>query len=262
MDPPGGRHKANNSDPSEGRRPTSALYAKIRAAHAAGTSSAGDNNAHLSSLPPPLPAPVTFVYNPASWFNAFVYTVGTGVPATVTRVIVLHDVTSIAEAAFSGRSRLTEVILSPGIQTIGRDAFQYCIALEKVEIPPSAAIKESSFEGCMRLKAVTLCPGSSIGKSAFKNCHVLEKIEIPPSTVIEESAFESTGLKEVSLPPGLQRIGKSVFKHCISLAKVEIPLSVVSIGESAFADCTKLTNVTLHPGLERIRKSTFERCFS
>lgn len=79
------------------------------------------------------------------------------------------------------------------------------------------AIDEFAFDGCTRLRSVTI-PNSvtSIGNGAFYACSRLTNITIPNSVT---------------------SIGDKVFKWCSNLTSVTIPNSVTSIGDEAFSGC-------------------------
>ena len=66
-------------------------------------------------------------------------------------------------------------------------------------------VKERAFEGCTKLKEVTLNEGlKSIGKCAFRGCESLRSIKLPSTaTEVEARAFQyCTNLKEAVLNEG------------------------------------------------------------
>ena len=108
------------------------------------------------------------------------------------------------------------------------------------------AIGESAFDGCIRLKSLTIPDGvTSIGEKAFSGCSSLTGVTIPDSvTSIENSAFYGcSSLTSVTIPDSVTTIGDEAFKDCRSLTSVTIPDSVTTIGGSAFYNCRSLTSV-------------------
>lgn len=119
------------------------------------------------------------------------------------------------------RTQLQSVVISDGVEEIRRDAFDQCINLKKIELPPS------------------LC---YIGNCAFNECTSLQEIILPNSVVqIETAAFSNcTSLQEIILPDKLQCISEYLFWNCTNLSDLFIPKSVTSIGSNSFRDCPKL----------------------
>ncbi len=62
-------------------------------------------------------------------------------------------------------------------------------------------------------------------------------------TEIAESAFEGEGIVAAVLGDNIVTIGASAFKNCTALESVNIPLSVESIGKDAFSRCIALTEI-------------------
>ena len=70
-----------------------------------------------------------------------------------------YPVTAIGASAFSGCTRLTEVIIPAGVTSIGSSAFNGCTKLAQVTIPDSVtSIGTKAFYGCTALNSVTI-PG-------------------------------------------------------------------------------------------------------
>lgn len=105
-------------------------------------------------------------------------------PNTITKVNILSEiiykdkvckVVDINARAFSGCSKLIEVIIPHGIEYIGSSAFADCNSLTKIVIPDSVtSIGNNAFEDCSSLIEIVI-PDSvtSIGGSAFAYCDKL-----------------------------------------------------------------------------------------
>ena len=74
---------------------------------------------------------------------------------------------------------LREVYLPQSVETIGRQAFQMSMNLERIHLP--AGLKE-------------------IGEKAFARCYSLKQVDVPANTVIGWNAFFMTQTKVVRLP--------------------------------------------------------------
>ena len=162
---------------------------------------------------------------------------------SIRNVVLEPGVTSIGNFAFDSCSNLTSVVIPEGVTSIGASVFFNCYELTNVEIP----------EGVV-----------SIGSSAFYGCSRLTGVVIPDSvTAIGDSAFSSCSfLESVTLPEGITSIGKNVFSHCIRLTDIVIPEGVVSIGEDAFRGCKALDSIILPESLSSVAIGAFCDCSS
>lgn len=101
-------------------------------------------------------------------------------------------VTSIGNAAFSGCSNLTRVIIPNSVTRIEPVAFWGCSGLPSVTIPDSVtSIGWNVFEGCKSLTSVNIGKSvTTIGIGAFRYCTSLTRVTIPRSlTSIRQGLF-------------------------------------------------------------------------
>ena len=145
----------------------------------------------------------------------------------------------IADRAFYGMRGLKSVVISDGIEKIGKNAFAECTLIESLVIGNSV---------------------SDIGEYAFDQLVSIGKIDIPDSVVsIGAYAFRNCGnAKTVRIGEGVVSIGEHAFERCNGYTELVIPDSVESIGERAFYDCTLLNSVTLGRGLRTVGASAFD----
>lgn len=169
--------------------------------------------------------------------NAYTVKSGASISGDVVIPSIYHGlpVTTIANSAFSGRNKITSVVIPDSVTTINGSAFYNCTALESVTLSHSiTAINGSTFYGCSSLNNIVIPEGvTKIEGGAFQNC---------------------TSLTDISIPDSVTRIDGYSFAGCSSLTSFYFSKYVndfntqirSSIG-SYFAGCTSLTELTVDP---------------
>ena len=99
-----------------------------------------------------------------------------------------YPVTTIANGAFKGCSKLTKVTIGANVTTIGDSAFYKCTNLKSVVIPKTVSkIGKKAFYGCKKLKKVTIkttkLKKNTIGSKAFKGVYKKVSFKCPKSKV-------------------------------------------------------------------------------
>ncbi|MBQ7847794.1 MAG: leucine-rich repeat domain-containing protein [Clostridia bacterium] len=153
-------------------------------------------------------------------------------------VIIPECVESIEYKAFTECQSLTEVVLfsDSKLQSIGREAFKGCSALEKFDLSLSQIkrLDYAAFEGCASLRELAFPKSLAfIGENAFSGCSSLVELRFPDYIEIETGAFA----------------------HCTSLKKVTIPKNFRTEQYTApmiFFDIPSLEQVVFEEGVERI----------
>lgn len=146
------------------------------------------------------------------------------------------------------------------------------VALNKknIEIPATitvngvkykiTAIEKNAFANAKKLKTVII-PSSvkTIGAGAFKNCKKLKEIKLPSSvTTIEKNAFKNCKkLKRVVIGKRENNSKKVTRKLAL---RYGTNVAKVSIGASAFENCTDLRSVVINSQVTKIGNSTFRYC--
>lgn len=173
--------------------------------------------------------------------------------AIIDIIVIDEGVTSIAEDAFYGCSRVKTVTLPDSISRIERFAFQSCSSLSSISLPASLSyVGYDAFSGC-NLQSVYFAgtvsdwlrielygdTGITETKRLYFDGGLVENLVIPDGTTkIPDYAFQYyEGLRSVSFPDSLQTIGDSAFRGCSSLDHVEFPDSLESIASLAFSGC-------------------------
>ena len=245
--------------------------------------------------------------------------------SSLTRIDLSENLETIGWFAFSSCDLLTELYLPDSVSEIGMSAFDGCKSLKKVRFSRSLSrVKEKAFEECTALEEICL-PDSltELGDYAFKSCTALKSISLPPkitflnSTVFEgcasirqvymsekqwrisnlfsvdteffdrstyekltlfreSSSLVASGIQGVILPHTYQNrairsvvisktvltVGVSAFEDCSQLDEVLFPDTLKEIGSAAFKNCRALRTLTLPLSLRSIDHSAFEGCSS
>ena len=172
--------------------------------------------------------------------------------------------TSSVAPWYSKRTKITSVVVEPGVTNVGNYAFYACLKLAEVELPEGMSyVGGGAFQDCTKLRAVEIPEGvTSIGWSAFSDCSGLTSVSIPEGVKgIGGSAFSGcSSLTSVSIPDGVTSIGEYVFRDCSGLTSVSIPDGVTSIGWYAFSGCSGLTSVSIGDGVTSIPRYAFYGC--
>lgn len=195
-------------------------------------------------------------------------------------------VTEISDGAFSGKTRLSKIVIPNTVVKIGKHAFYQCIRLKEVEIPDSVTeIGWNILEGTPWIQDyigdyvivgnkiiisykgkdenVVIPDGvTAIGGCTFENNKSIVSVTIPGSVrVIGGLAFSGcANLTECIIPDGTCIIEDYAFNFCSSLKSVDIANSVESIGGHAFIGCRSLAYVKLPDNLNKIEMATFCGC--
>lgn len=170
----------------------------------------------------------------------------------LTKVIVPDTFTSIADYAFSDKTRLKTVMLPDTIVSFGEKSFFNCSNLKDINFPETIKeIKENAFSGCGSISSIRLSnDGIKIAENAFTNCTGLltagsdsDNTNIVVTGIIDEWKLCMTPFSElesVRIPNGVSAISDYAFKGCTKLNSINIPESVKKIGSSTFDNCTSL----------------------
>ena len=121
------------------------------------------------------------------------------------------------------------------VNYIGNAAFFNCKGLINIHIPESIkAIGERAFSGCSALVEITV---EKNNKRYYSN---------GSNAIIEQSSHTLLlGCKNTIIPDEVVTIGDSAFLNCSGLTSIHIPDSVTTIGESAFQRCSALMKITV-----------------
>ena len=153
--------------------------------------------------------------------------------------IDLGKLVGTGHSVFTGCDALTSVTIPGTFKVSSEDSwgeFANCPNIETVVFEDGAEVTPSMFEGCDKLKDVTLSQSLTlINKSAFSGCNRLDNIIIPETvTTIMEKAFQGTSLSFVTLPAGLKEIGEAAFANCVKLTYLQVLGAKPAIAANTF----------------------------
>ena len=189
-------------------------------------------------------------------------------------VTIPNTIISIEMEAFYGCGRLTTLTIPNSVISIGGNAFAEC-GLTTLTIPNSVtSIGGNAFSGCCDLVSIVVSSGNTVYDSR-NNCNAIihtatntlisgcQNTTIPNSvTMVGNLAFNRINITSVAIPNSVVSLGYSAFKDCSGLTSVTIGNSVTSIGEYAFCGCSDLAFVTIGNSLTMIGGSAFGGCTS
>lgn len=122
------------------------------------------------------------------------------------------------------RGRITKIVITQGVKSVGNYAFYDFSRLKVIQLAPSVKrIGARAFYRCNGLKAVALPDSvSMICRSAFQRCGSLEAVVLPRSIkAISSYCFSQCGsLRVIVIPAGVKKIEANAFWSCESLSKI------------------------------------------
>ncbi len=170
-------------------------------------------------------------------------------------IVIPETVTSIGNSAFY-KTKIKNVNLPEGLNTMGNGVFSTCYYLENANMPAAVgAIPESSFYNSYNLRTFTIPEGITwIASAAFYNCSQFNPRFPASMKNIYRRAFYNTATDELIVTEGMT-VGYEAFSHCNNLVYAEWPTTFAE-GTGGYWDdskpsyavvtnCPKLTTVKL-----------------
>lgn len=190
-----------------------------------------------------------------------------------------YPVTAVGHGAFA-ESFFNDIIIPPGVTSIGDNAFVICYYVHAITIPDSVAwIDEDAFSDCSNV-VLRVTKGSFAARYAeengieytfdaeykvFSSGNYLYTLADGAATIY---GYTGDAMEDLKIPNQLDgyavtAIGKNSFPFSFGRAgftRAEIPEGVVSIDRWAFADCQELVFMQLPKSVARISEDVFEDC--
>ena len=173
----------------------------------------------------------------------------------ITRVIFSEGINTIGLAAFAGCENLKEIVLPESLQIIEAQAFADC-GIKSLNIGRNVAlISPDAFDEC-ELTAIKISADNAYF-SADRYGVIFNKTKT-------ELLLYSDGFKmnSYTVPETVEKIGEYAFLGNERLVTVVLPDSLKEISTRAFADCDNLKNINIPSQLNLIGASAFENCSS
>jgi hypothetical protein len=147
--------------------------------------------------------------------------------------------------AFSCCFKLTNVVLSEGLECIESNAFRSCNSLEQINLPSTLkSVSEGAFCGCTSLRKVDFYFGlEEIARKAFASCVSLDRIYVPSTVkLIHSLAFHDCRLKTVQF--------SNEFEEIVSTLSLQdwwhrlVPGMTMNVTYTFFARCNILERLS------------------
>lgn len=184
-------------------------------------------------------------------------------------VTIPNTITEIGEGAFSGCSRLENLVISPRTTelTIKREAFSNT-GITDINILRIYNLEDGVFSNCDNLTSATLEEGiTKIEDYTFYNSS-LTNLTVPSTlTNVGRYALANTRISndvyDSILEKNIDTIGNGAFSGTKLTGEVVVPNKVTSLGNGVFAGCTDITVGTIEMNnISKLPDSTFKNCTS
>lgn len=224
-----------------------------------------------------------FTYTLVSSDNKTV-SIGAAEPAKITEAVIPTSVTNtsngryytvvgITDNGFKNCVSLKSIQIPPTINSIGKEAFSGCTALDKVNITdlaawcginfvsnPATTAKKLYINGKIVNDLVIPAGVATISDNAFNNVESIQTLSTPESlkTIGYRAFYGCSKLKEAKFTQSLRYISDQAFDHA-SIADLILPDSL-NFGREVFENNTSLKHVRLPKTLKVVPFCTFFRC--
>ncbi len=183
-------------------------------------------------------------------------------------VVIENTVTTIGDNAFSGCSALSAVYVEGSGVTVGTDAFSGNADGRKIFVPVANVIDYTTnwtaYAADIRSTGYCGAEGNETDVVWEFNANTMG-LTISGTGPMADNGYKQwsavrTSIESATIEPGVTTIGNSAFASCSKLAAVSIPAGVTSIGSNVFSYCTALLSVSIPSSVTTIGNTAFQKC--
>ena len=187
----------------------------------------------------------------------------------VTELVIMPGITTIGNYAFSGCENLLNATIPEGVTRIGDYAFQN-VALEELNIPASVTdigvepitSARMHYTNMHVLKSINVADGNPVYRSidgVLFSKDGTKLIRCPDAR--ERAGTEPDGREKIYIvPDGVTTIGKNAFHYCRFLREIILPEGLKTVEDAAFFQCISLESLTFPDSVESVGNSQFQLC--
>ena len=188
--------------------------------------------------------------------------------ADIETVVIENTVTAIGDNAFNGCSALSAVYVEGSGVTVGTDAFSGNADGRKIFVPVANVIDYTAnwtaYAADIRSTGYCGAEGNETDVVWEFNANTMG-LTISGTGPMADTSYNQwsavrTSIESATIEPGVTTIGNSAFASCSKLAAVSIPSSVTSIGSNVFSTCTALLSVSIPSSVTTIGNTAFQKC--
>ncbi len=174
---------------------------------------------------------------------------------------------------FEGCTALTTLNIGNNVEVIPQNAFAFCSFSGSIVIPNSVTrIGGSAFYNCPNITSVslgeglvTVADGECCSNGLFKGCTSLSDVTYNAVNCTNWYNYniwtDCNALTTLTIGPNVQYLPSNVFEGCSFSCELELPSSLVTIGSSAFKNCSGLTGDLIIPeNVTTIGGNAFNGC--
>lgn len=211
-----------------------------------------------------------FYNNSENWTNEVLYIGNYLISANTVlegTYIVKDNTRVVADQAFKGCNKITEINLPDSVKFIGENSFESCYNLEKITLSKEIiSFGRYAFKGC-NIKIVYYngeiedwLKYNCFTEPIYLNTGELDRNEYAENNPCGGGAdlyINGEKLTNLLIPDNISIINNAAFYNCDSIEEVIVSENVTHIGESAFKYCSNLKTVQLPANIESIDDSAF-----
>ncbi len=156
------------------------------------------------------------------------------------QITLPESLKSVQTGAFINNSHLTDITIPKSMEGIGDGAFENCGALTSVTFKTDQTkltVGKNAFNYCPVLSKVNIDNLDAWAQTNFQNAAA------NPAYTTHRIYMNDEEITEVTLPEGTKYIGNNAFNGCSYITTLKVPATVQYINDNVIANCTALRDV-------------------